>query len=883
MVLGEPLVPTGECAVDRFNRTKPARETSLNCTSNDVRIAELIKLSDLTSCVEGEPVNLQLTARIVATSSERWDVGLFVATDGLDPNLVSSEPGASQSCYNDDLHPVSVDNTDLDVASGFGPFYNGEVGVLAADGTSDLCGDIQQGVDNYSVLEPFTFICQDSDGDGYADVPTCTVWANQATTKNDETSCQDASDTTAETTAKCTCEQVHIDLLIAGTIQVTKVLEPALDPGKFDLLVDGLVEADDVGDDGTTAVVKVEPAMEHTVGEAAGTGTSLPSYTSAISCTSDHGHSAGVDGAGSLSLFVESGEDWACTVTNIRKPHLSLVKVVSNDNGGAALPTDWMLGAVGPTPISGAGAAESDVLPGTYALEESVGPAGYSAGAWSCTGGVQVGASLTLGPGDVAVCSITNDDLAPSLTLVKQVVNDNGGTALPTAWTLVAAGPTPLAGTTPVASDASFRAGVYALSEAGPAGYAASAWSCAGGVQDAASITLGLGEQAVCTITNDDRPPSLELVKEPVNRYGGTAAATDWTVSAAGPTPISGAGTAESGPSFARGTYTLGESAGPAGYVAGAWSCVGDGAFAGGAITLELGEAAICTIHNLDQPGHVDVVKTVLGVPPSGTEDFTFELRQGASPTAIGSVLETGHAGAAGGGVIHFAFALSVGTTYQLCEVVMPGWSTSLGTFVPGAFMPPDGVVPDPSVDNSILCVDFTVALDETRSFAVDNAPPPGGRALTIGFWKNWASCAGSNGKGHEPVLDETLAATEPDGIVVAASSGVYPEFGEVYALVLHGDDCALAVSLLNKSSFESGKKMASDPAFGLAAQLVAAELNYAAGAGKTGEATAAITESVLLLGKVHFDGSHHTTISRADAAEMRALSTVLDDYNNDR
>jgi hypothetical protein len=58
-----------------------------------------------------------------------------------------------------------------------------------------------------------------------------------------------------------------------------------------------------------------------------------------------------------------------------------------------------------------------------------------------------------------------------------------------------------------VSNGASFDAGTYNLSESGgPAGYTASAWSCAGGTQnDSDTVTLALGQSATCTITNDDR------------------------------------------------------------------------------------------------------------------------------------------------------------------------------------------------------------------------------------------------------------------------------------------------------------------------------------------------------------------------------------------
>jgi hypothetical protein len=283
------------------------------------------------------------------------------------------------------------------------------------------------------------------------------------------------------------------------------------------------------------------------------------------------------------------------------------------------------------------------------------------------------------------------------------------------------------------------------------------------------------------------------------------------------------------------------------------------------------------------------VVKTVSGAVPSGNQSFTFQLRQGATTTSNGTILESKDANFANGGVIDFATALEPGSTYQLCEIIMPGWSTSLGTFVPGSFMPPDGMAANPNVDNSILCINFTPkAGDGTLEFKVNNTPPPGGRALTIGFWKNWASCSGGNQK---PTLDQTLAKAEPTGIVISATSGMYAPFGETYYLVLHGStakpnaspDCLKAVRLLNKSTTDKGTKMASDPAFNLAAQLLAAELNYTAGAGKTPTATTAINQAVLLLGKYKFDGKTHTTISAADSTTMNNLAKTLDDYNNDR
>src|SRR5205823_424515 len=67
---------------------------------------------------------------------------------------------------------------------------------------------------------------------------------------------------------------------------------------------------------GTTGAVTVT-ATTHTVGETAGTGTDLANYTSVISgdCTA----------AGSVTLA--AGDNKICTITNTRKPTLTVNKV----------------------------------------------------------------------------------------------------------------------------------------------------------------------------------------------------------------------------------------------------------------------------------------------------------------------------------------------------------------------------------------------------------------------------------------------------------------------------------------------------------------------------------------------------------------------------
>ena len=96
--------------------------------------------------------------------------------------------------------------------------------------------------------------------------------------------------------------------------------------------------------------------------------------------------------------------------------------------------------------------------------------------------------------------------------------------------------------------------------------------------------------------------------------------------------------------------------------------------------------------------------------------------------------------------------------------------------------------------------------------------------------------------------------------------------------------DCAKAVNLLNKSTIDGKKKMASDPLFNMTAQLVAAELNRFMGAGISGTTIVNIDRAVLLNGKYKFDGlTYSPTLTAADTNLANCLATQLDNYNNDR
>lgn len=244
-------------------------------------------------------------------------------------------------------------------------------------------------------------------------------------------------------------------------------------------------------------------------------------------------------------------------------------------------------------------------------------------------------------PGDDVQCTYVNKVSKAKLTLVKKVVNDNGGKQAATAWTLNANGPTPVSGKTGDAAvtNASVNAGDYTLSESGPSGYTASAWSCTGGTLSGAKLTLAAGSSATCTITNDDQAGTLTLKKDVKNTHGGTAVAGDFTLTAkSGSTTISGksGGAAVTAAAVNAGNYTLSES-GPAGYQQqGTWDC-GSATVTDGKVIVANGATVTCTVTNVDQPATLTLKKVVDNTNGGSAAPSDFTLNAAGSTNVSGA------------------------------------------------------------------------------------------------------------------------------------------------------------------------------------------------------------------------------------------------------
>jgi len=193
------------------------------------------------------------------------------------------------------------------------------------------------------------------------------------------------------------------------------------------------------------------------------------------------------------------GESKTCTITNDdTTAHLKLVKLVTNDNGGKAVAADWTLTATGDKTYSGAAGFDLDVDAGTYALSESTIP-GYTTTGFDC------GASVTLALGESKTCTITNDDVAPKLTVIKVLLpnTDNGKFNLQIDGVTRAAN----VGNGGTTGAVAVNAGLHTVTETAVTGTNLADYiTVIGGACDASgNITLALAENKTCTITNTKR------------------------------------------------------------------------------------------------------------------------------------------------------------------------------------------------------------------------------------------------------------------------------------------------------------------------------------------------------------------------------------------
>jgi hypothetical protein len=162
------------CLQNEYNLVNKQK---LNCTANDVRIAQVTNIRDLngaplTSCIGGSTFSFIADFEIVTTSAQaRENIGLYIATDSqtqaltgtCDDNIISPLhqcPGAAAGvlCGSDNYHETDAPPDNCGDTS-----------------SSDNSGTFGSGAQKVT-LEIDNFLCQAAPGTNQLVLPNCTSW-----------------------------------------------------------------------------------------------------------------------------------------------------------------------------------------------------------------------------------------------------------------------------------------------------------------------------------------------------------------------------------------------------------------------------------------------------------------------------------------------------------------------------------------------------------------------------------------------------------------------------------------------------------------------------------------------------------------------------------
>jgi hypothetical protein len=262
------------------------------------------------------------------------------------------------------------------------------------------------------------------------------------------------------------------------------------------------------------------------------------------------------------------------------------------------------------------------------------------------------------------------------------------------------------------------------------------------------------------------------------------------------------------------------------------------------------GGSGSATVTNNENPADVTVVKTQNGATP--TLGYSFSLTSGANTTSLNETLTTN---STNGGTLDFG-ELPPGN-YTLCELAVPA-----GTHSTLQDAPYNGTL---NTTTGNVCYSFSLTAGVNITFNIDNTFPRG-NALTIGYWKHWNSYTLYGNKGAAECRPNKTGNTLMD--------------------------CWLPQPLGNYqvTTALQGWQVLSQPAGKyaenqLAAQLLAAELNVAAGAGTCTAETNAITHANALLAGIGYNGPPSSKVSSKSPgyADFVSTASTLNAYNNNQ
>jgi hypothetical protein len=207
--------------------------------------------------------------------------------------------------------------------------------------------------------------------------------------------------------------------------------------------------------------------------------------------------------------------------------------IVTLSNGCQAKNIFWAVAGV--TTLGTTSVFNGDILSGPgVAVDEVI---AINTGATLC-GRALSQKAVTLDHNNISViCGNINEINTASLTVNKIVVNDDGGTAVVGDFTLLINGNSVLSGIANVVAP-----GSYVVSEIGVSGYNG---TISGDCSPNGTVTLVMGQNKTCTITNNDIPSlpnsaKLTVTKIVINDDGGTKKVSNFTLKVGSVLVVSG-------------------------------------------------------------------------------------------------------------------------------------------------------------------------------------------------------------------------------------------------------------------------------------------------------------------------------------------------------
>src|SRR5205085_2676543 len=362
-------------------------------------------------------------------------------------------------------------------------------------------------------------------------------------------------------------------------------------------------------------------------------------------------------------VILAAGDSKQCTITNEKKPKLTVTKKIIGGNGATDsfdVKVDGVTKIDNAISKAGGGTRDGpfDSTAGSHTVTETFGDGKTAVSSdWIVTfsGDCNSGGVVTLAAGDSKQCTITNEK-KPKLTVTKKIIGGNGATD---SFDVKVDGVTKIDNAISKAGggtrDGPFdsTAGSHTVTETFGDGKTAvsSDWivTFSGDCNSGGVVSLAAGDSKQCTITNEKKP-KLTVTKKIV---GGNGTTDSFDVKVDGVTKIDNAvSTAAAGTSagpFAStvGSHTVSETFGDgATAVNGDWTVTsgGDGNSSTGVVNLASGDSKQCTITNEKKP-KLTVTKKIIG--GNGTTD-SFDVKVDGD-TKIDNAVSTAAAGTSAG------------------------------------------------------------------------------------------------------------------------------------------------------------------------------------------------------------------------------------------